>query len=147
MFNNEQDYWNTVRQVLEETEFGLLDSVGKKVVDLFANSKFKNPNQMMTPDEEMELNHMEDEIVIYRGIGTDEKIDFKKYGYGLHWTTNKDIAMWFARGRGGHFKALLTATISRDKVVAYFNQKGEQEVLINPSDLNVNIIINKWSEK
>lgn len=68
-----------------------------------------------------------EQFPIYRGVcpGHTPK--------GLSWTRNKDKAIWFAsRFNTEEEKGyLLTTVIHKSDVLAYFNTRGEEEILVN----------------
>lgn len=70
---------------------------------------------------------------VYRGIGVEGAV------MGLSWTTDVDKARWFAdrntnlAGLGVAAEpVLLTGTVNRSDVIAYFLQRGESEIVVLP---------------
>lgn len=66
-----------------------------------------------------------DSLKIYRGVGV------SRNEKGLSWTFDKDEATWFAQrfnysNQHGH---LLEGVIEKKNILAYFNTRGEKEVL------------------
>ena len=123
-----------VRDIIQNTEFGLLDTVGKdKLIKLL--TQVINPKDTMSKAEKEILEKFDDTIIIYRGISSDEKINFKKYGYGINWTTNIDVALWFANCRGGFFKSLIKAEIKKEDIICYWGDKDECEIIIDPNEI------------
>ena len=135
-----------VRDTIQNTEFGLLDTIGQNKLLKFI--KLEKPTNLMTLEEENELFLLPKKIKIYRGISSDEKINFNKYGYGINWTTNIDTALWFANCRGGSFKSLITASIESKNIICLWLDKGEYEIVLNPDDIILNNLnIKKWKEE
>jgi hypothetical protein len=74
-----------------------------------------------------------DRIEVYRGIGVEGAEN------GLSWTTDVDKAQWFAdrntnlaeRGIDAE-PILLTGTVNKSDVIAYFLQRGESEIVVLP---------------
>lgn len=82
---------------------------------------------LMTEEDYKVYDSLPNEFTIYRGVtpGHTPK--------GLSWTRNKDKAIWFAsRFNTGSKKGyLLTTVINKSDVLAYFNTRGEEEILVN----------------
>lgn len=84
-------------------------------------------DSLMDEEEFAVYNELPDEITVYRGvgIGRSEK--------GLSWTQDRDTAEWFAHrfDRGGQEGYLLEGTIRKEDVLAYFNGRNEEEVVLD----------------
>lgn len=83
-----------------------------------------NCREMMTPKERHILATLPDLITIYRGCGP-ENAD------GICWSLDRDVAAAFPF-KGRYLAAepmLVTATVSRDEVIAYKNDREEQEII------------------
>lgn len=63
-------------------------------------------------------------IKIYRGCEKKEALK------GLSWTISKDTAIFFAE-RIGNKGQVYSAEINKENVLAYFNSRGEQEVVVD----------------
>ena len=63
-----------------------------------------------------------DRVKIYRGTDRPKQ-------KGISWTRSHDIATWFAQRWGAKGK-VLTRTVNKKKVVAYYSGRGEQEIII-----------------
>lgn len=75
---------------------------------------------------------------IYRGIGIEGAVR------GLSWTTDVDKARWFADRNtnlaGVDIEAepiLLTGTVNKSDVIAYFLQRGESEIVVLPEKVEL----------
>lgn len=96
----------------------------KDLVDLFKQTKRE---LLMTDFDDCEyFSTLKDPITIYRGL-QDEKSKVKS----LSWTLDEKIAKWFAHrwGKGGK---VYTATVVKEDVFCYTNQRNEQETIVNP---------------
>lgn len=64
---------------------------------------------------------------IYRGVGVNRNEK------GLSWTNDVDTAIWFANrfNHGEERGILLEAVVDKENVLAYFNTRGEKEVLVD----------------
>lgn len=62
--------------------------------------------------------------------------------HGLSWTTDYSKAEWFAHryDTGSEEGYILKADISRSNILAYFDSRGESEVVVNVFELNKNSI-------
>jgi hypothetical protein len=86
---------------------------------------------VMETEEIRELNAMPDVITIYRGI------QYKSQKRGISWTLSKEKAEWFANRwlRKNQTAKVLSGTIKKDKVLAYFKGRNEQEIVAFPNDV------------
>lgn len=84
----------------------------------------------MTDDAELPKG----EITIWRGVNDPDD------GRGISWTRDKDKAAWFAKRfarLNGKDKtpAVFEATVFPENVLACFDGRGEQEVVVDPRGL------------
>lgn len=84
---------------------------------------------LMSPDEYKVYNDLmnQKEITIYRGVSKGRE------NFGLSWTCNKHIATWFASRfyDEGDNAYIIKAKVKPDAILAYFNCRKEDEVVIN----------------
>ena len=85
---------------------------------------------MMTREEQTRLSELDDKITIYRGVTTYNAKNIK----ALSWTIDKRKAEWFAH-RYGESGKVYKAEMDREKVLAFFMERGESEIIVNPKDL------------
>ena len=88
--------------------------------------KSADKSKLMSEDELETFNDFDGELVIYRGVGSINKNNIK----ALSWTTNFGKAKWFAE-RWGNGGKVYSATISKENILAYFNRKNEDEVIVD----------------
>lgn len=76
--------------------------------------------------------NLPDEFTVYRGVGVGRNPK------GLSWTRSYNKAVWFANrfNRDGKTGYVQGAVIKRDKVLAYFNTRNEDEIVANSKDLS-----------
>lgn len=88
---------------------------------------------LMEEDERMALDKLPDTIEIHRGY------KLKERKLGMSWTVNKPQAEWFARRliREGERAYVVSGTVPKDKVLAYFLGRGESEIVAFPEDITV----------
>lgn len=86
---------------------------------------------LMDKDDYNFYNNLADEIVIYRGVcGT------KNYKKGISWTLNKETAEFFSRRWSADSDGyILSGIAKKEDVLAFFNSRNEQEIIINPSKI------------
>ena len=96
----------------------------------FAKANKKN---LMTGDEYKYYNSLLEQITVYRGVGISRKEK------GLSWTQNIEKAKWFANrfNRKGRTGYVVTASISKDEILAYFGRRGEEEIICLPEKYTV----------
>lgn len=80
---------------------------------------------IMNSDELKTYNSLPNKVTIYRGQTYEGK-----YYNALSWTLSYDKALWFAKrfSSNGH---LYKATIEKEYIYAYLNDRGEQEVIVD----------------
>lgn len=107
------------------SEYANLDEnvTKKQLLKLF---KSADKSKLMSEDELETFEDFEDEVVVYRGVGSKNKNNI----HALSWTTSFGKARWFAErwGKGGKIYA---ATISKENILAYFDRKNESEVIVD----------------
>jgi hypothetical protein len=62
----------------------------------------------------------------------------------MSWTTDPDTAAWFAH-RFGHRGEVFTTTLAKRKILAYFDDRSEREVLIDPRRIRFAVL--DWTEE
>jgi hypothetical protein len=99
----------------------------RKLVAMF---KRANPAYLMTKKEKAILHKLPDPIEVFRGLqGGKARIR------ALSWTTDYDKARWFACRFHQKAPVVYQAEIRKEGVFAYFEGRGESEVVVNPSKL------------
>lgn len=92
-------------------------------------SWFKKAKKEYLMDEEecRVWNSLPDELTIYRGVSP------RRVALGLSWTPNKEKAEWFQhRFETSSEKGFLQkAHINKKHVLAYFNSRGEEELVVD----------------
>lgn len=87
---------------------------------------------LMTEEDYQVFLNLNPEIKIYRGVAVGRNPK------GLSWTMNYKKAEWFANrfntlDKKGYIQE---ATIQKGKVLAYFNTRGEEEIVASVNDMN-----------
>lgn len=82
----------------------------------------------MTEEDYLYYNNLPSEIEVFRGVSKG------RVELGLSWTDNREKAIWFMerfKGKKMGEQKLLKATIRKDDVLAYFNTRNEQEIVVD----------------
>ena len=80
------------------------------------------------------IDELPSEIIIYRGIRGSE-VNTDSLGYS--WTLDENVACRFATGDGQCCGHIYKGKIKRDEIVAYFNGRGEKEIVAFPNDVKI----------
>lgn len=83
---------------------------------------------LMSEEDYKTLQALPERVVVYRA-----GYDWQSPLEGLSWTLDERIARWFSR-RFNAGRPLYRATVQRDKITAYWSERGESEVLIADQD-------------
>jgi len=78
---------------------------------------------------QFDMSHLPDVVQVWRGAAG---LGVTGTARGYAWTTERDVACWFAMRRVEHFgdPVVLTAYISREAVAFYTNERHEKEVVV-----------------
>ncbi|OUT96939.1 MAG: hypothetical protein CBB96_00850 [Gammaproteobacteria bacterium TMED36] len=101
----------------------------KDILEFFSSI----PIQYLDEDK-AEFHKLPEYITVYRGSS------FQKYNpniLNVSWSTNKKLASWFATRFRAIQKSwmLKKGEIRKEDVLFYINARGENEIILNPSDL------------
>lgn len=88
---------------------------------------------LMNREEYLKFLSLPDNLTVYRGVGT------KSNPKGLSWSLGIDKARWFAY-RFGSYGAIQEAEITKDKILAYFESRGEEEIIVDTTDIIYRVI-------
>jgi hypothetical protein len=126
-------FWRLVTDVWTDTENARQNY--DEWEELFASERSCRES-MMNEEEQAKLASLSSEIRIYRGFR------FKEDEYdgidGFSWTLSRDRAIWFAKRFAGAFEdtpQIATAYVRKADVIAYLNGRGEDEILVLPTNL------------
>ena len=102
----------------------------------FFNANVKQKRKLMNSKERKVIQDLPQHVTIFRGYN-----DLENTGHGLmsvSWTLSEDLADWFARRFAGDSNALVAEGICKNSnILAYFNRREEEEIVINPLDVNI----------
>jgi hypothetical protein len=116
----DENYWKLLSRMWTDTENSYQDLSTWK--NLF-KSKRNQRHNLMTEDELDTMKSLDDIVTIFRGCVENLNED------GLSWTLDRDRAEWFAN-RFDEKGIVIERTVSREEIVAYFNARGEEELII-----------------
>jgi hypothetical protein len=86
-----------------------------------------------------------DTIQVWRGTWG---IDIKAAASGFSWTTDRDLACWFAMRMSARSPLVLLAEVRREMIACYTNDRDEKEiVLITPPTAVVDGTETEWTER
>ena len=83
------------------------------------------------------LSRMPDVVTIYRG-GNSASAAYKD---AFSWTTNINVANFFACRRGSHEGYLAEATVKKSDIIELIFSRGESEVLVDPANVSITQVI------
>ena len=103
--------------------------------------------QMMTSNEKKRYNKLPQKLTIYRGTSSHKKITKSNVNelYGNSWSIDREISIWFGMNhspkfRGSKYIILLTYELDKSEVVSYFTERGENEIFIDYTKIDLSRI-------
>ena len=121
------DYSQFLSFLWQQMEFPNMDE-NVKPYEFVRYFKKADKNMLMEADELLFYKTLPHEILVYRGFS--EGGDVK----ALSWTLDVEKAKWFAK-RFGKKPQVYSAKIQKKDVLAYFNGRGESELVLDYSRL------------
>lgn len=89
------------------------------------------PKELLMHKEELAAyNKLPKTVHVYRGVTSGRKQDIQS----MSWTTDLDMAVWFAK-RFGKKGFVCEADIAKEDILAYWDLSNEAEVVVNPQKL------------
>lgn len=123
-----KEYWELLGDIWTDTENYW--QAADKWHELFS-SKRAQRKYLMSAEERNHLLSLPNSVTVHRGFSVNgaEK--------SLSWTTSLEKASWFATRltMDGERPRIATTTVDRDQIIAYKNERGEDEVIILPENL------------
>ena len=124
-FLSSKDFSNLLGESWVSSEYANLDAnVTKK--QLLKHFKSADKNELMNESELETFHGLDDVVIVYRGVGSKNKNNIK----ALSWTTSFGKAKWFS-DRWGKSGTIYSATISKENILAFFDRKNEDEVIVD----------------
>ena len=133
---SDQEYWKDLREMWVQSEER--SGASPWLISLFGSPRGER-DALMTPEENATLAALPNPATLYRGI-TFFPDDPLKYARGMSWTDDLSIAAHFAHPYPEWLAgAVLTAEVSRWRMLAYFQERGECEVVIDPRGISYRV--------
>lgn len=95
--------------------------------------KASNKQHLMDTDEFKYFLNLPDTFIVYRGVTPGHNPN------GLSWTQDLDKAKWFSNRFGNGY--VREGLANKEDVLAYFNRRDEEEIIISPETLQNKIIL------
>lgn len=132
-YMSEEDFSNYFASTWVETENPNQD-VNCSIAYLIKTFRKCNKKLLMTKEDYEIYNNLPEEVQVYRGIGVGRNPK------GLSWTKSLEKAEWFAHRFDSATKEgyVLTATVPKTNILAYFNTRDEDELVCDTRKLQVN---------
>lgn len=137
LITDEKAYYEFLKDAYIQSEFPM-DSF-YDYEDLLKLFWYKDyPKLMMDTDELGFYSQLPQEITIWRGIRVVEELDEENIGFSF--TLDKEKAEWFAKrfskdGRGTPM--LIEAKVDKGDILSVFLNRGEEEVLASPDNIEI----------
>jgi len=125
---SEKDYANVLEFVWTSSENPNQD-VNVSISEWIKFFNKANKKYLMSKEDYKIYSDLPEEIEIYRGVG------FHREPYGLSWTNNKKTAEWFANRWNNKEAYMFKTKCHKSDVLAYFNGRSEDELVINIKNL------------
>lgn len=124
----DKEYWDLLSDIWTDTENYWQNAAEWQE---FFSSARPWRKYLMTTEERNHLRSLPNPVTVYRGFSVDEAEK------GLSWTTSLNKAYWFAQRltKDGEVPRIATMTVDKDQIIAYKNERGEDEVIILPESL------------
>jgi hypothetical protein len=125
-------YWKLLGNAYQDSDFAFENM---KYIKSFMLSKRPKRESIMNEEEQLFFNNLPNEVIIYRGCSLNE-IESKQYRYS--WSLDKEVACFFAfkyHRNDGIECGVIEKKVSKNSLLAYFNDRAEAEVIYVHSGL------------
>lgn len=123
---DDKSYWMLLGKCYTNSYIGFEETI---ILKYFFISTRKHREFIMNEDERKQFELLPEQLTIYRGCSKAE-INSKKYRFS--WTLNRDVAKFFANEyhrNAGVECDILELIVKKENLLAYFNDKEEEEVI------------------
>ena len=117
--------WITTENISDDANVSM-----KELVKWF---KMADKEYLLDEEESKLLSELPNGVSIYRGVRSED------YKYGMSWTLSLEKAKWFAARFDTDTQIVYKAVIQKQDILAYINERGEQEIIIDP------VVLKKYS--
>lgn len=125
---SDEDYWKILGDIWTDSE-NIWQNYDEWAEALSADRADRKG--MMDDDERKFLADLPDSFTIYRGVNDD-------HGHlGFSWSLSEERATWFAKRFESHRgeAMLIAAEVKKTDVIAYFDGRGEEEIVVMPESV------------
>lgn len=135
-------FFKYINEYLSETDFAetlvsayilqefVHDDANVTKTDILKWFKKAKKEHVMNKKEYQLYQSLPDYVDIFRGVGD------KKYKNGFSWTLNYETALFFATRFDSNIPAVYKCTVAKEDILAYLNDRDEDEVIVNTKNLN-----------
>ena len=123
-------FWQSIEQISLDTSMS-----SKDIIKLF---KRANKAKLMDEEEYEKFNSLDDEITLYRGVTSHNKGRKK----AMSWTTDKDIAKWFANRFSTNTGEIWEIKIPKERVLCVFDGR-ESEYIVDLYGFEKKFVVEK----
>ncbi|MAG24752.1 hypothetical protein CMI47_04145 [Candidatus Pacearchaeota archaeon] len=129
-------YWDVLRSITMDSENIWQWKENYRRLIIYVDSIL---TRMMMSDEELRaFKELPDKLTVYRGISESSHEDMERRN-GYSWTLSRETAKFFANRfkREGESAVILVGEIDKACIKAYLQGRGEEEVIIDYSDVTL----------
>ncbi len=101
------------------------DDINVSINELIRYFRKADKHILMNEEEYKIWEELPDKFIIYRGISNHHNPK------GLSWTENKNVAEWFMNRWKNPDNYLLQATVKKEDCLCYFNERNEDEIVVD----------------
>ena len=129
---NDKDYWRILADAYTGSDN--LYHLNEEVKEAFLEDRSER-EYLMNKKELKVYNSLPENVIIYRGMTTKE---LESGDFGVSWTLSRERADYFAFTYGRNFstdgipKVVHQLEVKKVEILAYFNERNEQEVIYIP---------------
>jgi hypothetical protein len=142
------EYWALVSHVHVDSENLAEDDNTSRWRDIWQGepctgkrfgSASENRTSLMTDSERSRFSELPEKLVIYRGSIEDPR---REEIPDLCWSLSEKVARWFANRfqKQGEDRYLVTGEVDRSRVLAFFDRRSEEEVVVLPESVDISSV-------
>lgn len=112
-----KDVWIMAENISDDKNVSM-----KELVKWF---KMADKRYLLDKEEKKLLSELPNGVSVYRGVRSED------YKYGMSWTLSLENAKWFAERYNTDTQIVYKAVIQKQDILAYLNDRNEEEVIID----------------
>lgn len=113
-----KDVWIMAENISDDKNVSM-----KELVKWF---KMADKRYLLDKKEKKLLSELPNGVSVYRGVRSED------YKYDMSWTLSLENAKWFAERYNTDTQIVYKAVIQKQDILAYLNDRNEEEVIIDP---------------